>query len=221
MRRSVPNWLISSGCARALRVLEEERRPARADGAVDDLGHLEVRVDLGGDADELALALEERDPVAQVGGRRHRGQSRALALPQRPVRSRANGPRRAELESVRAKSGAKSRSTRSPLLPRRARRCSMSVFHDAVDLPERCAARSSLSAATSTEAETDETVGDVLLPPIRRRRRAPLRNALAPGRTGPPRVPHNRDHTSSWQSECPTVLLRDRQRLFEHRSSVL
>ena len=27
-----------------------------------------MRVDLGGDADELALALEERDPLAQVVG---------------------------------------------------------------------------------------------------------------------------------------------------------
>ena len=68
MRRSVPNWLISSGCSRALRALEEQRRPAGLDGAVDDLGDLEVRVDLGGDADELALALEQRDPVAQVAG---------------------------------------------------------------------------------------------------------------------------------------------------------
>ena len=66
MRRSVPNWLISSGCARALRALEQQRRAAGLDGAVDDLGDLEVRVDLGGDANELALALEQRDPVAQV-----------------------------------------------------------------------------------------------------------------------------------------------------------
>ena len=51
---------------RALRVLEEERRAARLDGAVDDLGDLEMRVDLGADADELALALEQRDPVAEV-----------------------------------------------------------------------------------------------------------------------------------------------------------
>ena len=54
-----------------VRPLEEERGPAGLDGAVDDLGHLEVRVDLGRDADELALALEQRDPLAQVGGRRH------------------------------------------------------------------------------------------------------------------------------------------------------
>ena len=51
----------------ALRVLEQERRPAGLDRAVDDLRDLEVGIDLGGDADELALALEQRDPVAEVG----------------------------------------------------------------------------------------------------------------------------------------------------------
>ena len=57
---------------RALRVLEEERRPAGLDGAVDDLRHLEAGVDLRRDPNELALALEERDPLAQVAGDRHR-----------------------------------------------------------------------------------------------------------------------------------------------------
>jgi hypothetical protein len=51
---------------RALRVLEQERRPAGLDDAIDDLGDLEVGIDLCGDADELALALEERDPLPQV-----------------------------------------------------------------------------------------------------------------------------------------------------------
>ena len=71
MRRSVPNWLTSSGCSLPVDPLEEERRPARLDGAVDDLGHLEARIDLGLHADELALALEQRDPLAQVGRGRH------------------------------------------------------------------------------------------------------------------------------------------------------
>ena len=71
MRRSVPNWLISSGSSAPLRVLEEQRRSAGLDDAVDDLRHLELRVDLGGDADELAFALEERDPLAEVVGDRH------------------------------------------------------------------------------------------------------------------------------------------------------
>ena len=76
MRFSVPNWLIRSGCCGALRVLEQERRPAGLDDAVDDLGDLEVGVDLGRDADELALLLEEGDPLAQVGGgARHAAQS--------------------------------------------------------------------------------------------------------------------------------------------------
>ena len=53
-----------------LGVLEQERRPPGLDDAVDDLGDLEVGVDLGGDAPKLALALEERDPLAEVSGRR-------------------------------------------------------------------------------------------------------------------------------------------------------
>ena len=56
---------------RALDVLEEERRPARLHGAVDDLGDLELRIDLCADANELPFALEHRDPRAQVGRRRH------------------------------------------------------------------------------------------------------------------------------------------------------
>ena len=51
---------------RALGVVEEERRAARLDRAVDDLRDLEVRIDLGANANELALALEQRDPVAEV-----------------------------------------------------------------------------------------------------------------------------------------------------------
>jgi hypothetical protein len=61
---------------RALDVLEEKRRAARLDGAVGDLRDLELRIDLGLDANELALALEERDPGAQVGRRSHGVQSR-------------------------------------------------------------------------------------------------------------------------------------------------
>ena len=57
-----------------LRVLEEQRGPAGLDDAIRDLGDLEVRVDLGRDADELALALEKRDPVAEIAS--HPDQSR-------------------------------------------------------------------------------------------------------------------------------------------------
>ena len=70
MRRSVPNWLMRSGCFEPS-LLEEQRRPARLDDAIGDLGDLEVGVDLGGDALQLALALEERDPLAEVSRRRH------------------------------------------------------------------------------------------------------------------------------------------------------
>ena len=58
----------------ALDVPEEERRPAGLDDAVDDLGDLEVRVDLGLDLDQLALPLEQVDPGAKIGGR-HRFES--------------------------------------------------------------------------------------------------------------------------------------------------
>ena len=39
-------------------------------------GYLEVRIDLGGDANKLALALEERKPLTEVGRWRHQDQSR-------------------------------------------------------------------------------------------------------------------------------------------------
>ena len=47
MRRSVPNWLISSGMLRCPSGARTAAPGRRLDGAVDDLGHLEVRVDLG------------------------------------------------------------------------------------------------------------------------------------------------------------------------------
>jgi len=50
-------------------VLEQERRPAGLDDAVDDLGDLEVGIDLSCDATKLVLALEERDPFAEVSRR--------------------------------------------------------------------------------------------------------------------------------------------------------
>jgi hypothetical protein len=50
----------------AFGLLEEQRRPAGLHRAIDDLGDLEVGIDLGGDSDELALALEQCDPVAEV-----------------------------------------------------------------------------------------------------------------------------------------------------------
>ncbi len=76
----------------ALRVLEQQRgAAARLDQAVDDLGDLEVRVDLGGDAVQLALALEQRDPVAEVADRRHGELSlwTSSASARRPRRSRS------------------------------------------------------------------------------------------------------------------------------------
>ncbi len=55
----------------ALDVLEEQRRPVLPDDALHQLGDLEVGVDRGGDADQLALALEGGDEVLQAGEWRH------------------------------------------------------------------------------------------------------------------------------------------------------
>src|SRR5207237_8471532 len=60
---------------RALDVLEQQRGAAGLHRAVGDLRDLEVRIDFGADPNELAFALEQLDPPAQVGRRRHRGQS--------------------------------------------------------------------------------------------------------------------------------------------------
>jgi hypothetical protein len=51
---------------RAPSVREQERGAPGLHGAVDDLRDLEVRVDLGFDAHEFPLALEEGDPVPEV-----------------------------------------------------------------------------------------------------------------------------------------------------------
>src|SRR5262249_27145186 len=56
----------------AVDVLEQQRWPAGLDRAVVDLRDLEVRIDLRVDANELTLALEARDPLAQVTRRGHR-----------------------------------------------------------------------------------------------------------------------------------------------------
>ena len=72
----MPNWLIRSGSAEPFDPLEQERRPTRLDDPVGDLGDLEIGVDLGRDANELILTLEQRDPLAQIGDRRgHLGRS--------------------------------------------------------------------------------------------------------------------------------------------------
>ena len=84
---------------RTARPLEQQRRAAGLDRAVDDLRHLEVRIDLGRDPHELTLAFEERDPVAEVAGGRPRRASACLARGAcaarrgggRPIRELAEG----------------------------------------------------------------------------------------------------------------------------------
>ncbi len=66
MRRSVPNWLISSGSDDPRTLRKSSAGPAGLDDAVGDLADLEVRIDLGRDLDQLSLAPEQVDPLAQV-----------------------------------------------------------------------------------------------------------------------------------------------------------
>ena len=66
-RCGVPNRLPSTGIECPVGPLEQQRRPARAQHAIADLGHLEARIDLGADALRAAPAFELRDEIAQVG----------------------------------------------------------------------------------------------------------------------------------------------------------
>jgi hypothetical protein len=53
-------------------LLEEERGATCPNRAIDDLGDLEVRIDLGRDANQLSFTLQESDPRPQIGGwKRH------------------------------------------------------------------------------------------------------------------------------------------------------
>ncbi len=65
-RRGVPNRLASTGIVWPFGLLEQHRRPARAQHAVADFGHLQMRIDLDRDALEFADALELGDEVAQI-----------------------------------------------------------------------------------------------------------------------------------------------------------
>jgi hypothetical protein len=65
-RCSVPNRLRQQRDVVPAGVLEQQRRAAGAQGAVGDLGDLEVRVDLGADAPEFTALLEPGDEFAEV-----------------------------------------------------------------------------------------------------------------------------------------------------------
>jgi hypothetical protein len=56
---------------RSLDVLEQEGGAAGLDGAVDNLGDLEVRIDLDRNANQLSLPFEQVDPAPEVGRRGH------------------------------------------------------------------------------------------------------------------------------------------------------
>ena len=65
IRLREPYALMRRGTLRALHVLEEEGGPSTLHGAVGDLGELEIRIDLTGHPDELALALERLHECSQ------------------------------------------------------------------------------------------------------------------------------------------------------------
>ena len=65
-RRSVPNTFIASGIAEPAHVLEEQRGAARLLHPVDDLPDLQIRVHLGLDALEVALALQRPEQGAKI-----------------------------------------------------------------------------------------------------------------------------------------------------------
>ena len=85
---------------RALHVLEEEGGPTGLDDPVDDLGDLEIGIDLRPDADELLLALEERDPLAEIL-RRGRHTAVSLGAQRRPDASRPGYSGRSSFERRR------------------------------------------------------------------------------------------------------------------------
>ncbi len=134
-----------------LRALEQERRPARLDGPVDDLRDLEVGVDLGGDANELTLALEQRDPLAQVSRRSHRGQSTVASAYSTASSSVSRDPSsraRCELEAVEREHTLggnqlvefpRERAAGPPLPPARPRCDRLAPRHDARRLPAQAA----------------------------------------------------------------------------------
>ena len=103
MRRSVPNWLIRSGSSEPFGFSNRSAGAACLDGAVDDLGDLEVGVDLGRDALQLALALEERDPVAQVLRWRRQGASQSTEASAYATASSSRGGSRPAATPARSK----------------------------------------------------------------------------------------------------------------------
>ena len=118
---------------RAAHVAEQQRGPAGLDDAVGDLADLEVRIDLGRDLDQLPLAPEQVDPLAQVVadhvreasgcprvGSRREARVRELRLddvaPGDERRDRAAGRSRGAARARRAR-GRRSRSRRRARAP--------------------------------------------------------------------------------------------------------
>ena len=132
-RRYEPSWFMrtgTAGCAcRPLGLLEQQRRAVRLAGAVGDLGHLEVRVDLGAHAGQLALAFQQADEGTQVHGHlpatasssRRSGAGSDSGEHAPPRAATARRARRAGADGVRSRPRRRRRAPRRTPARRRAR----------------------------------------------------------------------------------------------------
>ena len=97
MRRSVPNWLISSGCSEPFGFSKSSAGPPPA---LTSRSTISVISRYGSTSalmrTQLTLAFEQRDPVAEVFHRRHGGISLW-------TRARTRPPRRASIAARRAR----------------------------------------------------------------------------------------------------------------------
>src|SRR3954471_19355494 len=140
----------------SLRPPKEQPGSARLDGAVDDLGDLEVGIDLGRDADELALALEQRDPVAEILHRHVASLRRGKPVP-RPRAHAGASPSDVRVRRARSPAGRRDRCRASGARP---------CFPPARPSPRRTgsggsrrARRESTSASRSLDEEVREARG--------------------------------------------------------------
>ena len=123
MRASVPNTLMANGIDEPLTFSNSSAGPLVPYDSVDDLGDLEVRVDLRLDPLEVAVLLERAQEVAKIvighamiirqgterppgASKRHEGTSvRRLSSPPWPSLAAAAGPRPAGRHRVRLRQG--------------------------------------------------------------------------------------------------------------------
>ena len=222
MRRSVPNWLMRSGCCEPFGFSKRSAGPPERTVRSTISVTSRYGSTSAADANELALALEESNPLAQVGGRAHRSQSRALVLLQRPVRSRANGLPRAEHRVCPGRDGNEAHARRVPApFPRRSRRSAECLPRFGRPARESARPARACPLAKSTELKPTRQYATFSLQPIRRAASSPAAKCARAWSNRPsPSSAKPRSHKRVGNQRVPLVLLRDRQRLFERRSSV-